>query len=469
MNANHSFTVFKTLVGCNSVFLPAWDVIDFDLQKELYIEQSIDSYVTAVSENNIDEWEALLHRCVQTESSDRATHQNLIKFLIKFSGSKPKLVLKLISQENDCLNRFLPAMLNGLAKSDLIADLDNRISEWINHEKYLPEIARYIQITPESDPIVLARILPLAVQLEDDFTVNEIVSAAFQRYRDTPSELIEMIFIPAVKYLFDRRNISWLSLVWHINENQSPIYALTEEQLEIVLKNLLCLPKIEAHEEHVLAILAKKHPNKIFDFFCERIAYELEVKAKNCYEAIPFQFYSLPRTFRSIEAHAINATRKLFTAGDKTFRFHGGRLLAISFPELPEGFRHCLLSYINSNRDDLEFLICTLSCYQGDSNLNEICKSIIRSLPRKDPLCDKLENILHPTGVFTGEFGMLEAYVNKKREIECWVSDSDLRIKEFAEKFIIHINNQIAAIQRSNDGNREMRRLMYERDDDINT
>ena len=71
VNANKGYTIYKTLVGFDSVFPPAWDDHNFELQGEgAYREERIDELVAAVNEQTAEEWLAILQRCAQTELND---------------------------------------------------------------------------------------------------------------------------------------------------------------------------------------------------------------------------------------------------------------------------------------------------------------------------------------------------------------------------------------------------------------
>src|SRR5258708_7291216 len=73
-NANKGFTIYKTLVGFESVFPPAWDDPNFGYQQEeAYRERRVDEFVAEVNETNADDWFAIIQRCAPTESSDLAT------------------------------------------------------------------------------------------------------------------------------------------------------------------------------------------------------------------------------------------------------------------------------------------------------------------------------------------------------------------------------------------------------------
>jgi hypothetical protein len=111
--------IYKTLVGHESVFPPAWDVPDLDLRGEVdYRKERIKELVAEVNDENAKDWLATLQRCAATESDDLATFPSLGEFLQKLSEAKPQIVLGFIDRLGGRLTGFLGVILSGLAKSD---------------------------------------------------------------------------------------------------------------------------------------------------------------------------------------------------------------------------------------------------------------------------------------------------------------------------------------------------------------
>ena len=267
-NANKGYTTYKTLVGFESVFSPAWDDPNFDLEGEdAYREQRIDELVADVTEANAEEWFAMLQRCAQTESHDLATFPSFGKFLQKLSQAKPKIMLGFVDRLGERLTGFLGIILSGLAQSDRRAEMDCKIGEWLEQEKYLAQMAHYVQVAPTFDPSLLQRILPRGIRKGDDQAVVGVLSAAGRRYSEAPDGLVETIFMPAIEYFAEKHDGRWINLVWYVQRDRSFLRALTAGQVDAVLGSLVYLPEIETHAEFVLAQLAEKYPEKVFDFF----------------------------------------------------------------------------------------------------------------------------------------------------------------------------------------------------------
>jgi hypothetical protein len=221
------------------------------------------------------------------------------------------------------------------------------------------------------------------------------MSAFGIRYGDAPEGLIEAIFLPAIEYFTERRDARWINLIWFLPQERSPLSALTAGQTDVVLRNLVHLRRIELHAERVLGLMAENQPEKVFDFFGERLQHTESRDEDDSYEDVLFQFHGLEKSFANIADHAVNMVRKWFVSGDPMFKFRGGRLLASSFPDFPEAFCRKLLSYVGTgNRDDIEFVIRVMSSYHGEAFLNDTCKAVVRALPAGDPLLPEVEVVL---------------------------------------------------------------------------
>lgn len=468
VSANKGFVIYKTLVGYESVFPPAWDDPDFDLKGEAeYRKDRIDELVGDVNGQNAEGWLATLRRCAATDSDDLATFPSLGEFLQKLSEAKPLIVLGFIDRLGERLTGFLGVILSGLAKSDQQAALDAKMAEWLAHETHLVEMAHYVQFAPEFDASLLQKILALGIKRNDDSVVVQVMASFAKRYGEASQDTIKTIFLPAIEYFTQRRDARWINLVWFIPKERSPLRALDGEQAGMVLDSLVYLPEIDTHAEWVLARLAEKCPEKVFDLFGARLKYADAREDDSRYEDIPFQFYCLQKSFASIADQAVATVRQWFVSGDSLFQFRGGRLLASSFPDFPEPFRRKLMSYVESgHREDIEFVLHVLASYHGQSFLTEICKAIVQALPADDQFLDEVEIVLENTDVLSGEFGRVHALTAKKQEVADWLTDPDAKLQGFARRYTLRLDRQIAAEQKRAEESIEMRKRMYGDSDD---
>ena len=463
-DANKRFTVYKTLVGYDSVFSPMWESEDFDFSEaDVYRKERIDELVAEVNEGNADEWFAIIQRCAQTESNDLATFPSFGLFLQKLSRAQPRIVLGFIEKLDDRLTGFLGIILSGLAESDRRAEVDQKIAQWLSEDRYLLQIAHYFRFTPQLDGVTLKKVLDAGIRLKSDDIVAQVLATVFYRYKDGTPELIEAIILPGIAYFTERRDARWVNLAWFLPKDKSPLVELTDVQMEAVLKNLVNAPRIETHAEMVLAILAGINVEGVFDFFGARLKFSTERNDEDSYEAIPHHFYTLHKCFSSIAEHAVDTVRTWFVARDSLFQYTGGRMLSSSFPDFTAAFEQKLRAYIDrNNREDVEFVVRVLLGYRGQPILHETCKAIVRTLSLDDTLLGNVQIILESTDVVSGEFGLVEAYKQKREALLPWLSDTNPKVKVFAEQYIGSLDRQIAAEQRRSEEDLEMRKRMYD-------
>ena len=145
------------------------------------------------------------------------------------------------------------------------------------------------------------------------------------------------------------------------------------------------------------------------------------------------------------------------------FEFTGGRLIAASFPGFPDDLQQKLSSYIRPDaREETEFVVRILTAYRGEAVPYDFCKQIVKALAPDDKLLGQIQAVLQSTGVVAGEFGLVEAYKQKREALVPWLSDEDERVRAFAAQYIKSLDLQIAAEQRRSEEDIEMRKRMYD-------
>jgi ppGpp synthetase/RelA/SpoT-type nucleotidyltranferase len=463
-DANMRFVIYKTLVGYDSVFPPMWEDENYDIVAEdAFRKGRIDELVAEVNEGNAAEWFAICQRCAQTDSSDAATFPSFGLFLQKLGRAKPLIVLRFIEKLDERLAGFLGIMLSGLAESDSHAEVAAKIVQWVSEDRYLNQVAHYFRFAPQLDNAVLSKVLDAGIRLKSDEIAGQVLATVFYRYKDGTPDLIDGIIMPGIAYFTERQDARWVNHAWFLPKDTSPLVTLTASQVDAVLKSLIHLPRIETHTERILGILADAYPERVFNFFGDRLKFSTEREDNGSYEEIPFHFYSLQHQFSGLADHAVDTVRRWFVSGDPLFQFTGGRLIASSFPNFSDALRQKLSSCVRLNvHEEAEFVVRILSGYRGESFLYETCKELVQSLPVDDSLLSNVQIILQTTGGVFGEFGFVEAHQKKREAIIPWLSDNDEKVRLFAEQYIGVLDRRIAAEQRRSEEDLEMRKRMYD-------
>jgi hypothetical protein len=237
---------------------------------------------------------------------------------------------------------------------------------------------------------------------------------------------------------------------------------LRREVAELVLTNLLALNRIGHHAERILAFIAENHPASVWAFLESRI--NKGAPGQDRYDAISYpRFYGLEEVLARDVAAATTIVRTWYKSGDVMFRFAGGRVLHALFPEFTDKLAGSLNKVIAlGSDDDYSFAIHILENYHGEPSTHEVVKELVERLPHNDPKLRTLAVCLRSTGVVSGEFGMVEEYRKKNKEVCQWLEDSRPKVREFASAYIRDMEQRIASEQRSAEIENELWKRDYD-------
>jgi hypothetical protein len=465
VNADAGFVRYKTLVGYESVMPPQWDDEGFAyIKAENYRRERIAEYVESLSDEIENEWFATIELCAATKSNNMATFPLFGKFLFLLSKHKPEMAERFLLRANDDVLNFLTAFLKGLYESGDRDIYDRTVARYLDTGTQLWALARQWRLSAVGDETRIKAILDKAVSKEDDIAVMECVVAVITRHSEDLEPLIANCFEPGLRYLTARNDARWVNNAWFAPEAKTFFCQLSEATTELVLDNLMSVPRIDTHVEWVLAYVARGHAAEVWRFLGRRILRDEPSRdSEGRYEAIPYQFHELPKVLSQDTASAVRVTRGLYRPDDALFQFRGARLLGAMFPAFPENLARELTSLAATGADDdVGFILQVLRAYQGQQTTHEVVKEVVARLPEDDPRVQSVKICLQNTGVVGGEFGFVEAYRTRKAQIETWLTDSRAQVRSFAERFVRQLEQSIAAEQRRAEENKEMRRRHYE-------
>lgn len=463
MNADSAFFRYKTLVGFESVFPPHWDDDNFDFNgAEAYRRQRMSNYIAAISTENADEWHDLIVRCAATESNDAATFPIFCDFLRELAKAKPAIALRYLARADEHLLTFLPAILNGLSGSGATADYEALVARYLDEGRHFAAIVRhfrYLAVPPlEQAKTLLAK----ALANHDGDTVKECVALSVEKLPSTP-DVIEAIFVPAIRYLAATEDFRWIRRVWFMPSLEAFAALLSPGQIRLALKSLLSAPKIDHEIERFLTLVAARDLAAVWKFLGQRLSGGQGI---DDYEAIPYQFHGLERQLSSNADLAIETVRGWYRPDDHLFQFNGGRLLCAALPTFSDAVSRKYSNLAATGTDqDIAFILDVLPNYRGDAAILPVLMEVANRLPSGDPRLDKAELCIETTGVVSGAFGFVEAHRAKKAALPPWLNDGRPRVKAFAAECIRRLDLRIASEQRSAEQRREQRRLDFEGED----
>lgn len=463
VNADPDFAAYKTLVGFDCVYPPAWEDDKFQYaDAEAYRTEQMAELVASVNDGNADEWFRRLSRYALTDSADLATFPKFGRFLEKLGEVQPTVVFAYIDKLDGPLEKFLPSMLSGLLVS---AERDKalaRIDNWLLEGKYVDGITWFLRFADPFDESLLHRAMESAIGHDNARAVRNVLLACADQYDKYPGSLVEGVFIPALRHLSAAQDFSWIRMPWVSWMHKSIVEALDEAQACVVLDALLTYPEVEYASEYIVASIAKKWPGRIIDFLGRRQALKREGQAPADYDAVPFSVHELQAPLAAVPDLMLAGARQWFDEDPWHFPFDGGRLLASVFPELAYGLSERLAHLVaNGNEGDLAFVLAVLSAFEGNPFIYEHVRAVVSRLDAKSPLLKTAADALNQSGVVAGEFGFVELSERRKELLEPWLADENKSVREFAQSRIRWLEQKIASETRSAEASIALRKLKY--------
>lgn len=465
-NANPDYVIYKTLVGFNSVFPPAWLKKDFHYDEaEAYRVKQVACLLQTVDEDSAGVWFARINRFSQTESNDAATFPVLMKFLEQMAEEKPAIVLKFIDHIEGALQNFLPSMLLGLARSAERKAALSQVDLMLKAGKYISDIAWYLRFTDKFDESLLCRTLDSAIARGDLRAVRNSLVAAVTQFNENPGNLIEKVFFPAFSVLVSKGDFSWVRMQWFTWYRNPLIEALDEEQSRVVLKGLVNCAELIDGAEHIAASIATRWPEQVVSFIGERQLFAQTDDAPPRYNAIPFSIHELRLPLASVPAIMLEAAQIWFNRSPQYFAYDGGKLISSVFPDIKEGLEEGLKALIATGNDlDKAFVLRVLSAYEGKHCVYELVRLIVASLTPNNALLQDAKSALNETGMVSGEFGLVELYSERKVLLRTWLEDPSELVRHFADELIRTLDQRIAAENRSAEASIALRKLEWGQD-----
>ncbi|MEQ1941672.1 RelA/SpoT domain-containing protein [Mesorhizobium sp. VNQ89] len=463
VNHDHQFVIYKTLVGFQSVFPPAWDGDAFDIRVEAdYRNKEISRLVDEITSANAAEWFATIRRCAQTRSDDGATFPSFRRFLEEFARKRSELLIERLNDLDEDTAAFLSSILKGFEGGSLENEMRAQVRQWIGDRRHLQQIAQYCILASKLDEALIEECLSSAILVKDSPAVLWTIEAVARRQAEVSTHLIEMAFLPGVRYLATERNFLWVDPVATFSQQGSLLQKLDEDGEDGVLQSLIEIPRIEYNEEELLSFLAENRPLKIVDFFNERLLFSQRPESSNDFEPIPFSFHNhLQPKLSPVADGVVQRVYQWYLRDDELFQFRGGAFLAHLFPDFEVLEPPLLMLVGTGNRPSIEFVLDILRAYEGQSFLHAICKEIVNALPEEDPLLGEVSVVLDSSGVVSGEFGVVAAAQRKREEMLAWLADERVRVRGFANRHIKSLDRQIAAEQRRSMEDLQLRKRQY--------
>jgi hypothetical protein len=477
IDSNFEYSIYKTLIGFEGVF-GEWtgsrgDRAYSTAAQERRMQGAI-VLATQIPADGFDVWKRRILTFSETESSDMATFPVFYEFLSEVARLYPDFALDLLTNESAALSAFLIPILRGVWDSDRRAELLQLMVGWIDGgsteaKSTLYACAKLFLSTSSVDLDVMERILNKAVQLKDAHVLRQVAAVGIARTTDEDQQKqLKNLFLHALRELTVLGDARWVSDIWYREEVKEVVADLSTAERQEVLRNLRFLPQIDYQAEDVLAVIAEREPGEVVDFLCARV-YEPEdgirEKAENDggrYEDIPFQLNGLDEKLAANPPMVVRRVLGWYRKDSALFLYRGAKLLQLVFPQFPEAFRDALIQLLHAAREEAPgFVSSVLRAYDGQSFIQPVAKELIKELPPDSELLNEISIALQSTGVVSGEYGMSEAYENKRLEILHWLEDPNDRVRAFAASYAAELESMRDIERRRVDESIALRKFEY--------
>ncbi len=266
------------------------------------------------------------------------------------------------------------------------------------------------------------------------------------------------VFESAIKYMISKKETRWIYGVWFLQDTHVFYQNFSKKKAQLMADSLFFLREIQHHAEMILKQIAKHYPQIVWDYFEKRLLMKLD--GNFFYGAIPYQLNVLKDELTKDISLAIGNVRKWYRTDDDMFQFGGARMLKVLFPVFTDELAIKLSDMVsNGTDDDLLFCLRVLSNYRGEVAAHVVFKRLIEKLPIGDERYEILEKAIINMGVVSGEFGVVTALQQKRKEINLWLADSNEKIQQFAVNFIRKIDSKIAYEQKMTERRKAFRKL----------
>lgn len=470
INADDRFVRYKVLVGFESVYPSHWTDEQFAYKgADEYRRGEAYRYIDEINAANENEWFDLIARCAETKSNDLATFPVFGSFIRKLAERKPEVADGFLAKASNDLRNFVPGFLNGLALSGR-RDIYERILESeLESAKDLAGVARHFRYSDVTKPDFAARLLKRAIDKGDQIAVIECLLFALTHYGTEKIADADTFLRDALTFLNDRKDSRWVSEAWFQQKATKSYEELTPERTAQVLQNLGYLRQVNYQVQRVLARLAERQPEAIWDYFEDRLVREAEEgEDEEHFEAVPFQFDNdLQKELSKDPQLAISKGLSWFDRNRELFQFRGGRLLSSVFPGCTSEFAAALADLVKAGGDtEADFALAILQNYCGETSTYVVLKEIVSQFSDDVSKMSRVRIAIDNTGVVSGEFGLAEAWRAKKESSTEWLADERPAAKAFAAKHIAELDRMIASERRRAETEREMRNRSYDEEDD---
>ena len=431
INKDQEYQKYRAFVGYETDYGPDWRTVETD-RKEL-----LNKFVNEITESDIGGWISYVKAILKDyDKNEYSLFQNLHYFLNELGKKKPEIgaKFKLVPE----IQNFQVALLCGLLESAEKEKHHNEIKEWINKSERLLDIAVTFRVFSDYEPETFSNLVKNSLKGEDINQLVELLLTICKNYKTKKSTTDQ--FIKIIQKFSEKQYFEWPSRVSFIIDDI--VKDFSKEDYEIILTNLVNKNDIGYDAEKILLQFAEKYPERIIDFFYQRV--KLRKSGSNLIDSVPHNFQLINEPLSENVKIIVPKILEWLREDDWKYKWEAGHLLNIIFPIIDDEFKEILITLIKEkDSNKLEYIFWILDKYGGTTDVLDIVYEIIKNFKTTNKIRNKLFSLLSQTGVVTGEYGIANAYQNKVENIKPWLLDMNSEIVEFAKGYITYLENVI--------------------------
>ncbi len=453
---NPDYQVFRVFVGYDRDYLE-----ERDWKKAAKLRrEKIQDYITDISDKNFKDWQKRILAVINNYSSSQPGEYQYFSniFLFGLGKQKPSIATKLIQQNEKELEPFLLPLIAGIWKSRSSKTARALVSKWIDSNKRLSICAELFEYVKEIDSQLLEKCFKKSRKGRDDNALNSIVNSIIANYPKCKD--LKSLFIRSIKELTRNNNARWVNNIW--SSPESIINSLDEKGYDVIIENLILIPRVDYHVEAILMPVAVKYPNKVINFFNKRVVERTKKENDFRYDAIPFDLHKINEPLQKHATVVISEIIKWYSQKQARFEWEASHLIRAIFPLFNKVLDKELIRLIKSKKEkNAEIVLSILRAYKGESFLHNVCKNFVKQSPYVKEFKDSLFNALSQTGVVSGEYGFVNTYKQKLEKIQSWKKDKSKVIKLFIKEYEDYLNKIIVYEQKRADEDLELRKREF--------
>lgn len=462
ISERQEYQIYRILIGFEGIFgdwstlkasSPDWAATDNSRRDAAH------RYAKQIDDSNYAEWRARILQFAQVKSDDLATFPVFYSFLESFATESPQLAFQLLSEDTEAIKEFLIPLLRGLWSGSEREHLRALIQGWMRDGRYLYPTIKLFLSNLNLDIELVRQLLNRAADVGDIAAIKEAVSVAISNSGAGREHLVDTLMLPAIELLTDRSSSDWLFDNWFRKEMKPLLASLGPTEVDVILRNLSHLSKVDYHAEEVLSIIAENNPEKVLDYLCARLDAE---RTAGSFDAIPFELHKLNEPLSRAPELIVQTLRQRYDGDYSDLIYGGARLLAKIFPNFSDELERELLKLIELGGDaNLEFVLAVLRNYEGQPFVHRLGRAIIKVITTESQYRTEVAVALSSTGAMWGEFGIAQAYERKRQEMLDWLTDSSRSVQEFAKWHIADLERMRDAEHKRSEEEIALRKFRY--------